>query len=50
MMLVSFKRTLDSQQIFFAVGESLSHPNYLRTRGKLKREARPDGLYRCARV
>ena len=35
---------------FFAMGETLSHLNYLRSRGQLTRESGPDGIYRFARV
>ena len=46
---VLFKRELDSHQTIFAMGEALSHLNYLRWRGQLKRECGNDGIYRFAR-
>jgi glyoxylase-like metal-dependent hydrolase (beta-lactamase superfamily II) len=49
-MPVIFKRKLDAQQTFFAMGETLSHLNYLRSRGQLTRESGPDGIYRFARA
>jgi glyoxylase-like metal-dependent hydrolase (beta-lactamase superfamily II) len=45
-----FKRALDPQQTFFAMGETLSHLNYLRQRGQLKREQGADGIYRFAQA
>ncbi|MEK7877340.1 MAG: MBL fold metallo-hydrolase [Pseudomonadota bacterium] len=48
-MRVLFKRPLDTQQTLFAMGETLSHLNYLRHRGQLKRESGADGIYRFAR-
>jgi glyoxylase-like metal-dependent hydrolase (beta-lactamase superfamily II) len=50
MIPVIFKRVLDAQQTFFAMGETLSHLNYLRTRGHLVRESGADGVYRFARA
>lgn len=47
---VIFKRVLDEQQTFFAMGETLSHLNYLRSRGQLRRETGADGIYRFARA
>jgi DNA-directed RNA polymerase subunit beta' len=44
------KRMLDAQQTFFAMGETLSHINYLRSRGQLRRETGADGIYRFARA
>ena len=48
-MRVLFKRALDTHQTLFAMGETLSHLNYLRGRGQLKRESGADGIYRFAR-
>ena len=45
-MPVIFKRKLDAQQTFFAMGETLSHLNWLRARGQLARERGADGIYR----
>ena len=49
-MPVIFKRTLDAQQTFFAMGETLSHLNYLQHRGQVARTRGDDGIYRYARV
>jgi glyoxylase-like metal-dependent hydrolase (beta-lactamase superfamily II) len=49
-MPVIFKRTLDAQQTFFAMGETLSHLNYLQHRGQVARSCGADGIYRYARV
>ena len=49
-MPVIFKRALDPQQTFFAMGETLSHLNYLQHRGQLARTCGEDGIYRYARV
>jgi glyoxylase-like metal-dependent hydrolase (beta-lactamase superfamily II) len=49
-MPVLFKRALDTQQTFFAMGETLSHLNYLWQRRRLKRENCADGIYRFARA
>ena len=46
---VIFKRDLDPQQTFFAMGETLSHLNYLQHRGQLARTRGDDGIYRYAR-
>ena len=50
MMPVIFKRALDAQQMLFAMGETLSHINYLHCRGQLLRAQGDDGIYRYARV
>jgi glyoxylase-like metal-dependent hydrolase (beta-lactamase superfamily II) len=47
---VIFKRDLDAQQIFFAMGETLSHLNYLQHRGQLARTCSTNGIYRYART
>ena len=49
-MPVIFKRALDAQQTLFAMGETLSHLNYLKRRGQLLRARGNDGIYRFARV
>ena len=41
---------LDPQQTFFAMGETLSHLNYLRRHGQLTRENGADGIYRFTRA
>jgi glyoxylase-like metal-dependent hydrolase (beta-lactamase superfamily II) len=43
MMPVLFRRELDLQQRFFAIGEAIAHLNYLWHAGRLDRQARPDG-------
>ena len=48
-MGVLFKRALDSHQTLFAMGEMLSHLNYLFRRGQLERASGADGIYRFAR-
>jgi len=50
MMPVIFKRELDAQQTLFAMGETLSHINYLHQRGALARLRGDDGIYRYARA
>jgi glyoxylase-like metal-dependent hydrolase (beta-lactamase superfamily II) len=50
MMPVIFKRVLDAQQTLFAMGETLSHINYLHRRGQLARACGDDGIYRYARA
>ena len=50
MMPVIFKRVLDAQQTLFAMGETLSHINYLHRRGQLARSRGNDGIYRYARA
>ena len=47
---VIFKRDLDAQQTFFAMGETLSHLNYLQHRGQLARTCGDGGIYRYART
>ncbi len=49
-MPVIFKRELDAQQTLFAMGETLSHINYLHQRGRLARLRGDDGIYRYARA
>jgi glyoxylase-like metal-dependent hydrolase (beta-lactamase superfamily II) len=50
LMPVLFKRALDAQQTMFAMGETLSHINYLHQRGRLERACGNDGIYRYARI
>jgi glyoxylase-like metal-dependent hydrolase (beta-lactamase superfamily II) len=45
---VLFRRPLDVQQRFFAVGEAIAHLNYLAVRGALTRRVRDDGVVRFA--
>ncbi len=47
---VLFKRKLDAHQIGFAMGEALSHLNYLVEDGRLVREEGADGIVRFARA
>jgi glyoxylase-like metal-dependent hydrolase (beta-lactamase superfamily II) len=49
-MPVIFKRALDAQQTMFAMGETLSHINYLHQRGQLQCARGDDGIFRYARV
>jgi len=44
-----FRRELDLQQRFFAVGESIAHLNHLAATGRVNRAAGPDGTIRFAR-
>ncbi|GIX29404.1 MAG: MBL fold hydrolase [Burkholderiales bacterium] len=44
-MPVLFKRALDPHQLFFALGETLAHMNYLWRRGRLER-LEAEGVYR----
>jgi glyoxylase-like metal-dependent hydrolase (beta-lactamase superfamily II) len=46
---VLFRRTLDTHQTFFAMGESIAHLNHLWLQGKLARSRGPDGIYRFVR-
>ena len=48
-MRVLFKRALDTHQTLFAMGETLSHLNYLHRRGQLRRESGADGIFRFTR-
>jgi glyoxylase-like metal-dependent hydrolase (beta-lactamase superfamily II) len=50
LMPVIFKRVLDTQQTLFAMGETLSHINYLHSRGQLQRSRGDDGIFRYARA
>jgi len=50
LMPALFRRALDAQQTFFAMGETLAHLNYLMGRGELRRSLAADGLYRFARA
>lgn len=43
-MPLLFKRELDLQETFFAMGETLSHLNHLMHRGELRRERGADGI------
>lgn len=46
---VLFRRTLDTHQMFFAMGESIAHLNYLWLQGNLSRVRGADGVYRFSR-
>ena len=46
---VLFRRELDLQQRFFAVGEAIAHLNHLAATGQLVRTAGPRGTIRFAR-
>jgi len=41
---VLFRRTLDAQQLFFAMGEAIAHLNHLYYRAELRRITRDDGV------
>ena len=43
-----FRRTLDAQQLFFALGEAIAHLNHLWRRGRLQR-LQDDGVWRFVR-
>jgi len=45
---VLFRRELDLQQRFFAIGEAIAHLNHLAASGRLVRETSPDGRIRFA--
>jgi glyoxylase-like metal-dependent hydrolase (beta-lactamase superfamily II) len=47
---VLFKRTLDAQQQFFAMGEAIAHLNHLWHHGRLRRAAGPDGVVRFSSI
>lgn len=48
---VLFRRALDTHQIMFAMGESLSHLAYLEATGRLERQTDDDGIVRfCVRA
>lgn len=48
---VLFRRALDTHQIMFAMGESLSHLAYLEAMGRLERQTDDDGIVRfCVRA
>ncbi|OGA23766.1 MAG: hypothetical protein A3I01_07080 [Betaproteobacteria bacterium RIFCSPLOWO2_02_FULL_65_24] len=41
-----FRRTLDVQQMFFAMGESMAHLHFLHAEGRLERRTGADGVFR----
>ena len=45
---VLFRRPLDAQQTFFAMGEAIAHLHYLYYAGEAERAAGPDGIMRYA--
>lgn len=47
---VLFSRPLDTQQLFFALGETIAHLNYLWHRGSLLRDCGQDGVLRFCRT
>ena len=49
-MPLLFTRELDSQQTFFAMGETLAHLSHLRHRGQLERTRDAGGIYRFIRA
>jgi len=50
LMPLIFKRQLDVQQTFFAMGETLAHLNYLKHRAQLARVTDANGIYRFVRA
>ncbi|HVY07350.1 MAG TPA: MBL fold metallo-hydrolase [Burkholderiales bacterium] len=46
---VLFRRELDTHQIFFAMGESIAHLNYLWLQNRIDRVKGSDGVYRFSR-
>jgi glyoxylase-like metal-dependent hydrolase (beta-lactamase superfamily II) len=48
MVPILFRRTLDLQQRFFAMGEAIAHLNYLWRRGRVRRTLADDGTLRFA--
>ena len=49
-MATLFRRPLDGHQIWFAMGETLAHLNYLADAGRVVRELGADGVYRFLRT
>ena len=47
---VLFRRELDLQQRFFALGEAIAHLNHLAATGSLARSSGADGRVRFARA
>lgn len=47
---VLFRRTLDTHQLFFAVGEALAHAHCLVSQGLLRRDTGADGVQRFSAV
>jgi glyoxylase-like metal-dependent hydrolase (beta-lactamase superfamily II) len=45
-----FRRPLDTQQMFFAMGEAIAHLHALERAGRLRRVRGPDGVFRFARA
>jgi glyoxylase-like metal-dependent hydrolase (beta-lactamase superfamily II) len=43
-----FRRPLDTQQLFFAMGEAIAHLHYLERSGRLRRQVGADGVARFA--
>ncbi len=50
LMPVLFKRELDNMQIFFAMGETIAHLNFLTQAGLLQRESDKDGSVRFVKT
>ena len=47
---ILFRRKLDQQQLYFAMGEAIAHLNHLALQGSVKRTRGTDGVYRFART
>jgi len=45
-----FTKPLDSQNVTFALGETIAHLNFLMARGSIARTARPDGVLMYRRI
>jgi len=45
-----FRRPLDTQQMFFAMGEAIAHLHYLERAGRLRRARGQDGVHRFALI
>jgi len=45
-----FRRPLDTQQMFFAMGEAIAHLHVLERAGRLRRARGQDGVFRFALV
>ena len=48
MLEVLFRRKLDTNQIFFAMGEAIAHLHFLQYDGRLSRSVGADGVARFA--
>jgi len=44
-----FRRSLDTHQLFFAMGEAIAHLHFLHHEGRLERSVGADGVVRYVR-